>query len=698
MLKKLVIVESPAKARTLSRILGNQYDIKASVGHVRDLPKWGLGVDINDSFTPNYVIPKEKRKVVEQLKEASKRTSAVYLATDPDREGEAISWHLTEAAEFKKLPIHRIVFHEITEDAINQAFLHPRSLDMNLVDAQQTRRILDRLVGYKISPLLCKNVKSKLSAGRVQSAALKLVVDREQEVLAFVPQEYWTVEAELSKQDKKGNGSFIAKFIGHSADSHPLDIHTEQEAKDITNKLNVANYAVSDVRKKKVTRQPAPPFITSTLQQEAWRKLHFSAPRTMALAQQLYEGLPIAEEGAMGLITYMRTDSTVVAKTALQETREFITGKFGTEFLPPQVRKFTKKVKGAQEAHEAIRPTRADREPASIKQFLTHDQGLIYELIWKRMVASQMAAASFQTTTVDIEAKEKESYLLRATGSVMEFPGFLSLYSETKDESDTSDEEQIRLPRLVQGEELSLLDISPSQHFTQPPPRYNEASLIKSMEERGIGRPSTYAPIISTLYQREYVHRKGGKICPLELGFTVSQILTEHFSDIVDIGFTAQMEEKLDDIAQGKRGWAAVLRTFYDPFEETLHKASVNMVSLKEPPQPTDETCPKCGKPMVVRTGRYGKFVACTGFPKCKTTKTLADEEDGERPSPSPSNLTDEICPECGKSMLIKKGRFGEFLACSGYPDCTTTKRLPGQKKTTYRKKGAANKTKKSRV
>ncbi|MDY6835297.1 MAG: type I DNA topoisomerase, partial [Chloroflexota bacterium] len=638
------------------------------------------------------------RKVVEQLKEALKKTSAVYLATDPDREGEAISWHLTEAAALKKVPIHRVVFHEITEDAIKEAFLHPRSLDMNLVDAQQARRILDRLVGYKISPLLCRNVKSKLSAGRVQSAALKLIVDREQEILAFVPQEYWTVEAELAKQEKQGNDSFIAKFIGRSADSHPLEIHTEQEAKDITNQLNAAIYAVSDVRKKKVTRQPAPPFITSTLQQEAWRKLHFSAPRTMALAQQLYEGLPIAEEGAMGLITYMRTDSTIVSETALHETREFITSKFGTEFLPSQVRRFTKKVKGAQEAHEAIRPTRTSREPDSIKQYLTHDQGLLYELIWKRMVASQMAAASFQTTTVDIEAKEKERYLLRATGSVMEFPGFLSLYSETKDESDTRDEEQIRLPRLIQGEQLSLIDLFPSQHFTQPPPRYNEASLIKSMEERGIGRPSTYAPIISTLYQREYVHREGGKICPLELGFTVSQLLTEHFSDIVDTGFTAQMEEKLDNIAQGKLSWVAVLRAFYDPFEETLHKASENMVSLKEPPQPTDETCPKCGKPMVVRTGRYGKFIACTGFPKCKTTKALADDENGDKPAPPPSQTTDETCPECGKSMAIKKGRFGEFLACSGYPDCKTTKRLPGQKKATYRKKGSASKTKKSRV
>ena len=691
MKKNLVIVESPAKAKTLGRILGDSYSIKASVGHIRDLPKWGLGVSVQDSFAPKYEVPKEKASVVNELKQAAKKATAVYLATDPDREGEAISWHLVEAVDLKGVPIHRVVFHEITEEAITEAFHNPRHIDMHLVDAQQARRILDRLVGYRISPLLCKKVRSKLSAGRVQSVALRLIVEREREIQAFVSQEYWTVEALLSREENN-DSSFRAKFVGLASETKAMEIHNQEEADEITGNLREAAYVVHGVKKKKMSRQPAPPFITSSLQQEAWRKLHFTARHTMAVAQQLYEGLSIAGEGTVGLITYMRTDSTAVAETALQETREYIKDKFGADYVPAQPRKFAKKVKGAQEAHEAIRPTKISREVQSIKSSLTSDQSRLYELIWKRMVASQMAAAQFDTTTVDIHARGKEIYLLRATGSIMRFPGFLSLYSEGKDEAAADDEERRELPQLVNGEGLLLIDLFPEQHFTQPPPRYNEASLIKAMEEKGIGRPSTYAPTISTLYQRGYVHREEGRLHPQDIGALVNDLLVEHFPDVVDVGFTAQMEGRLDEIARGKLGWVDVLRDFNTPFEETLDKANANMASLKEPPQPTDEVCPKCGKPMVIRTGRFGRFLACTGFPKCRTTLPLPGDNGNEAShqsqtiAPEPE-ATDEVCSQCGEPMVVRTGRYGKFLACSAYPKCKTTKRVAGKPKSKTRKK-----------
>jgi DNA topoisomerase-1 len=627
--KNLVVVESPAKARTLGKIMGSHYIIKASMGHVRDLPQKNLGVDLSEGVIPRYVVPQAKKAVVKEIKDAAAKAAAVYLATDPDREGEAISWHLVEAAKLEGIPTHRVVFHEITEEAIKDAFKHPRHIDMNLVNAQQARRVLDRLVGYKISPLLWKKVRSGLSAGRVQSVALRIIVEREDEIRKFLPQEYWTIEAELSKtaHDKKPF-TFTARLAALKGEKSKLEIRKADEAHPLAEQLKNAAYSVSQVKKKRVSRQPSPPFITSTLQQEAWRKLHFTAQRTMSVAQQLYEGLPIGAEGQVGLITYMRTDSTKVADSALAEARSFIATKYGKEFVSPFPRVFTKKAKGAQEAHEAIRPTRIEREPDSIKAHLTPDQAKLYRLIWERMMASQMAAAQFDTTSVDIEAAAPTAsriYILKAAGSVPHFLGFLVLYSEGKDDSHGNGEDaKSRLPTLTEGEKLKLLNVLPEQHFTEPPPRYTEATLVKALEEKGIGRPSTYAPIIGTLRQRGYVNTKEGRFHPLELGETVNTVLVAHFPSIVDASFTAHMEEELDDIAQGKQAWEVTIREFYTPFEATLQKASVEMVKMKEPDQPTDEVCPNCGMPMVIRMGRFGKFMACSGFPKCRTTKAIA--------------------------------------------------------------------------
>ncbi len=628
MVDKLVIVESPAKAKSIGKILGRSYSVKASVGHVRDLPQWGLGVDVKNGFAPRYEVLKAKRKVVDDLKEAASKAKAVYLATDPDREGEAIAWHLVAAAELDGVEKHRVVFHEITEEAIKEAFRHPRQIDMHLVDAQQARRILDRLVGYKISPLLGSKVRRGLSAGRVQSVALRIIVEREREIQSFVPQEYWTIEAELSKfsTDSKPP-SFRAKLAGIKGKGEKLKLNSGEDAEPIVQQLKKAAYFVTQIKKKRIARQPAAPFITSTLQQEAWRKLRFTADRTMAVAQQLYEGLSLGPEGEVGLITYMRTDSTRVADLAIQETRHYVAEKYGAEFLPSKPRLFTRKAKGAQEAHEAIRPTKAEREPDSVKPYLNADQAKLYRLIWERMVASQMAAAVFDTTAVDIEAREPREgkvYILKATGSILHFPGFLVLYSEGKDEAEGVEEAGAGLPPLDEAEQLRLLDIFPEQHFTQPPPRFNEATLVKALEERGIGRPSTYAPIISTLRRRNYVERKrDGRFYPLEIGFVVNDLLVKHFPNIVDIGFTAKLEEQLDEIARGERGWVGAISEFYVPFEETLRKANANIVKVKQADEPTDEVCPQCGRPMVIRAGRFGKFLACSGFPKCKTTRSL---------------------------------------------------------------------------
>ncbi len=670
MSKNLVIVESPAKARTLGKILGRSYSLKASLGHVRDLPRSGLGVNVEEGFVPKYVVPRNKSKIVKELKEAAKNASVVYLATDPDREGEAISWHLAEVTKSSKIPYRRVVFHEITREAIERAFKHPRSIDMHLVNAQQARRVLDRLVGYKISPLLWRKVRRGLSAGRVQSVALRIVVDREREIQAFTPVEYWTIEAELTKKIDAEVIVLRAMLVGLT-DGTKLDIHSQEEAAEIKDELEAASYKVIKVSTRKVTRQPAPPFITSTLQQEAWRKLHLTAKQTMAVAQQLYEGLPIGDEGSVGLITYMRTDSTRVARSAIVEVREFISRKYGAEFIPPHARSFTKSVKGAQEAHEAIRPTKVWREPSLLKPYLSATQFRLYELIWKRMVASQMAAATSDNTTVDIEAKRplaKANYLLRTSSSVVRFPGFIILYTEGKDEAKKEEPKVALLPRLAKGDKLELLGLFPEQHFTQPPPRFTEATLIKMLEQWGIGRPSTYAPTLSTIQEREYVTKTKGSFQPTELGFVVNDLMCQYFPDIVDIEFTARMEDELDEIANENRNWVSVVQDFYTPFEKSLENAAQLMDKVKLADELTEEVCPKCAKPMVIKHGRYGKFLACSGYPECKHTASFQVKVGVK-------------CPDCGSELVQKVSKKKRiFYGCSNYPNCqfaTSFKPLP---------------------
>jgi DNA topoisomerase-1 len=660
MASKLVIVESPAKARTINRILGRSCTVKASLGHVRDLPKSNLGVDVDKDFTPKYVIPREKRRIIRELKEAASKASSIYLATDPDREGEAISWHLIESIKLNRdeMPVHRIVFHEITKEAVQEALKHPRSIDMNLVNAQQARRILDRLVGYKLSPLLWKKVQRGLSAGRVQSVTVRMIVDREKEIQDFDSQEYWTIEVELAPSEKEKE-NFKAKLVA-LLDGAKLDIHDKNEVDAIVAFLEKAEYTVKSIQTKQIARQPVPPFTTSTLQQESWRRLHFTAKRTMLIAQQLYEGLPIGDEGSVGLITYMRTDSTHVATSAITETRAFISGRYGEKFLPPKPRILTRKAKWAQEAHEAIRPTKAYRTPEQVKPFLSSDQVKLYELIWKRMVASQMASALYDTINIEIEARTpEEGYLLRAASSTLKFPGFITLYLESTDEEEEG-RDSISLPKLEMGEQLSYLGSSPQQHFTQPPPRYTEATLIKALEEKGIGRPSTYAPILSTIQERSYVHKKDGRFYPEELGIVVNQILSEHFPKIVDFAFTAEMEEQLDRIARGKQEWIGVLRDFYSPFEDILQKAwdNVDKVNMVET---SDEICPNCGQPMVIKVGRFGKFLACSAYPNCKTTMPLLVR-------------TGVPCPQCGGELVERINKKKKvFYGCSNYPQCQFT-------------------------
>jgi DNA topoisomerase-1 len=676
---KLVIVESPAKARTLNKILGRSYSVKASLGHVRDLPRASLGVNIDKGFIPQYVIPTKKKKTVGEIKKAASKAGSIYLATDPDREGEAISWHLVQAARLEKenIPVQRVVFHEITKEAVQEAFQSPRSIDMNLVDAQQARRILDRLVGYKLSPLLWRKVQRGLSAGRVQSVAVRMIVDREREIQDFIPQEYWIMEVELAPPEEK-EASFKARLFA-LADGTKLDIGSKDEAEMVTAYLEKAEYAVKSVVTKQVARQPGPPFTTSTLQQEAWRRLHFTAGRTMAIAQQLYEGLPLGKEGSVGLITYMRTDSTHVAASAISEVRKFINEKYGAKFLPPKARSFVKKAKWAQEAHEGIRPTKVYRQPEQLKPFLNPAQLKLYELIWKRMVASQMSAALYDTTNVDIEAsnaaasearsesspnflneKQPQGYLLKASSSVVKFSGFIVVYSESKDEDERGENSNfigVSLPKLRIGDKLIYLGIFPEQCFTQPPPRYTEATLIKALEQKGIGRPSTYAPILSTIQERDYVNKANGRFHPTELGITVNKILAEHFPKIVDPDFTAQMEEQLDEIARGKYEWIAALREFYPPFQDTLDKAWINLekVSLT---QMSEETCPNCGRPMVIKVGRFGKFLACSGYPDCKTTMPYAIK-------------TGVSCPQCGSELVKKVSKKKKvFYGCSNFPKC----------------------------
>jgi DNA topoisomerase-1 len=663
--KNLVIVESPAKARTVANILGKDYDVRASIGHVRDLPKSKLGVDIEHGFKPEYVVPKEKTEIVGQIKKAARNVATVYLATDPDREGEAISWHLLEAADLKRVPVRRVVFHEITRDAITEAFKSPRDIDMKLVDAQQARRVLDRLVGYKISPLLWSKVRRGLSAGRVQSAALKMVVDREVEIEQFVSREYWTIDAELAR-DAGAQEPFRARLIGYVEKDRTLELDSEAAANALVARLETARFVVTDVRKRQQARRPAPPFTTSTLQQEASRRLGFSAKRTMTVAQQLYEGRPIAGEGEVGLITYMRTDSTAMAEEAKQAIRAYIAQRYGKEYVPDEPRVYTRKAKNAQEAHEAIRPTDIRREPERLRKDLTPDQFKLYQLIWQRAVASQMADALLDLTAVDITATPadgRDPVLFRASSSQLRFPGFRAVYFELRDDDTDEDADTSKLPELTVGEALALLRLLPEQHFTEPPPRYTEATLVKALEENGIGRPSTYATTMSTLLDRGYVEKVGRALKPTQLGRDVNELLTRYFPDVVDLGFTAQMEEELDEIAAGNRPWTPVVQEFYQPLQQALARAENASALIK----PTNEVCERCGRPMAVRWGRFGQVLACSGYPECKNSRPLARQEEQQA-------VTDEQCPTCGSPMVVKTGRFGRFLACQRYPECKGTK------------------------
>ena len=679
--KRLVIVESPAKARTVGQILGSRYVVTASQGHVRDLPKSKMGVDLENEFQPTYVTMRDKMPLVKEIKRAGDEAADIYLATDPDREGEAISWHLQTAAGWDKLDgkaPKRVVFHEITKDAVEEAFQHPREIDMKLVNAQQARRILDRLVGYQISPLLAKRVQRGLSAGRVQSVALKLVTDREKEIAAFVPEESWTLDAQLHKSADPAIRPNLFPALLHSikGSRRRLTIGVEEEARAYEAELKDAAYTVADVRKREVRQRPAAPFTTSTLQQEAGRKLRFTAQRTMAVAQQLYEGLAVGSEGSVGLITYMRTDSTQVAETAVQEARQYIRGKYGKEYLPDKPRSYRTRTKAAQEAHEAIRPTSIARTPDSLKDHLSAEQFRLYGLIWARMLASQMSDARSDATTVNIDAacqpqadgQEGRVFNFRATGSVLKFPGFRTLYLEGRDEGD-AEENSNSLPELAQGDTLNCNLLEANQHFTQPPPRFTEATLVKAMEERGIGRPSTYAPTIGVLLARNYVNKENNSLHPTQLGATVSDLLAQFFIDIMNPDFTAQMEEKLDEVSQGERDWVPMLQEFYAPFAEELLNANENMPRVKPDDEATDEVCENCGLPMVIKTGRFGRFMACTGYPQCRTTRQL--KEEGNEAAADVE--TDEVCEQCGKPMVLKTGRYGKFIACSNYPTCKNT-------------------------
>jgi DNA topoisomerase I len=668
MAKNLVIVESPAKAKTIGKYLGKQYLVKASLGHVKDLPKKDLAVDVDNDFTPVYEVIEGKKKLIHELKQAAKGTEAIYLAADPDREGEAICFHLQEELkDGKKGPkIFRVMFNEITKKAIQKAFETPSAVNLHLVDAQQARRVLDRLVGYKISPLLWDKVRRGLSAGRVQTVALRLIVDREREILAFEKQEYWTIDASLAAKKPPVLTAHLAK-----KNDENIAIGNQAAADAIVAALDGASYVVRSVANREKRRHPVPPFITSTLQQEASRKLRFSVKRTMMLAQKLYEGVEIGEEGSVGLISYMRTDSTRVAADALDEVRAMVAERYGADYRPAAPN-FYKSKKDAQDAHEAIRPTSCLRTPESVAKFLAEDELKLYRLIWMRFVASQMTPAVFDQTTIDIGAQGKDgaAYLFRATGSVPKFDGFLKVYEEGKDQKDEDDEElKHKLPAVTEGEVLKFRSILPEQHFTEPPPRFNEATLVKELEADGVGRPSTYASILSTIQEREYVRKDGGKFVPTELGMVVTDLLLESFSDLFDVTYTARMEAELDDIEEGKTDWRISMSDFYERFQKDLDHAERHMTDIKRMEEPTDLICDKCGKPMVIKWGRHGKFIACTGYPECTNTRELAPEGATEQDETT-------YCDNCGRPMVLKKGRFGQFLACSGYPDCKTTKQL----------------------
>jgi len=657
---KLVIVESPAKAKTVGRFLGKGYTVRASVGHVRDLLRSELSIDVENNFTPRYRVPNEKRPVVKELKQLAKEAESIYLATDPDREGEAIAWHLLEAAEINPSISHRVVFHEITEHAIQDAFSHPRNINMDLVNAQQARRLLDRLVGYSISPILWEKVRSRLSAGRVQSVALRLIVEREREIDAFIPEEYWSIEAEFRPEGYKSN--YIAK-LARIDDIEP-QLPTQGVVDGILADMQEAAYKIEKIKRSERRRKPSGPFITSTLQQEASRKLGYTARRTMALAQQLYEGIDVGEGGTTGLITYMRTDSTNIAEIAQDEARKYILDVHGQSFLPEIPPQYKTRAAVAQEAHEAIRPTSVYRTPEKVKPFLAPDQFKVYQIIWQRFVACQMEAAVFDTISVDVLGTTKDhNYLLRTSGSSLKFPGYLVVYEEAKDEDiKGEDAENVRIPaELEEGQKQKLLRIIPAQHFTQPPPRYTEASLVQALEEYGIGRPSTYAPILSIIQNRGYVTRDGKRLTPTDIGIQVSDLVVEYFSDVVNVNFTAKMEDDLDQIANGNEDWIETIRVFYDKFEPQLKHAQAEMPEQKAELEKIGKICPECGQELVIRWGRYGKFVSCSGFPACRHTEAFLEK-------------IGVTCPKDGGEIVLRKTRRGRvFYGCENYPNCDFT-------------------------
>ena len=669
--KSLVIVESPAKATTINKYLGKDYVVKASLGHVKDLPKSKLGVDPDNDFQPIYEQIKGKEKVIKELKTAAKTAGRILLAADPDREGEAICQHLKEILEDEnKSEIYRVLFNEITPKAIKYAVENPGRINQKVVDAQQARRILDRLVGYQISPLLWDKVRRGISAGRVQTVALRLIVEREREVLAFKPEEYWSITARLEGHQPPPFDAKLAKIKGKTA-----EVRNQEEADHILKNLEDAAFNVESVVTKEKKRYPVPPFTTSKLQQEAARKLRFTVKKTMMLAQRLYEGIELGgEEGRIGLITYMRTDSARISDEAMEMVRSYVSDVYTGPYLPEKPVIYKSK-KDAQDAHEAIRPTFVGRTPEDLKGFLSEDEFKLYRLIWTRFVASQMNPAVYDQTSVEILAKD---YMFRASGRVQKFDGFLKVYEETKDEdvATPEDEEDITLPTLTQGEALHSLGITPKQHFTEPPPRFTEASLVKALEEKGIGRPSTYATILTTIQDREYVQKDQGKFRPTELGTVVTDMLVRHFEDIFDVQYTARMEEELDEVEEGKLTWVEALDEFYKKFQKDLKKASKNMENLKTQEIPTDQVCEKCGSPMVQKWGQFGSFLACSAYPECKNTKEIAKEETPEAKENAGAEAEPEPCENCGRPMALKRGRFGQFLACTGYPECKTTRKI----------------------
>ena len=665
MSKGLIVVESPTKVKTLQKFLGREYVIKASVGHIKDLPEGELGVDLKKDFQPKYVIIPGKGKIVGELKKASKRVDNIYLGPDPDREGEAIAWHIAEEIGDEDKNVYRVLFNEITKKAVLEALQHPGRLQQPKYEAQQARRILDRLVGYQISPILWEKVRRGLSAGRVQSVAVRIICEREREVQQFVSQEYWSITATLKgKESPVPFDAKLAKWKGKK-----VTLANESEALAIQKALEAVPFAVSKIVQQEKRRHPFPPFITSRLQQEAYRKLSFSAQKTMWVAQKLYEGMELGEIGMVGLITYMRTDSPRISSEAVHQVRDWIKDRYGESYLPPKPNVY-KSRKGAQEAHEAIRPTSIDLEPDKVKNFLDKDQWALYKLIWDRFVASQMASAVFLQTTVEIKADEA---IFTSVGTIPTFQGFMALYVEGEDNNlsadrkDEKEDAEKRLPVLSEGEALELLGLTPRQHFTQPPPRFSEATLIKELEEKGIGRPSTYAAILSTIKAKEYVKLEKGKFAPTEMGLMVNDLLVVNFPDILDVEFTAQMEENLDKIEEGEKGWVETLKEFYHPFQKDLEMAKISMRDVKREKIPTDAFCELCGSKMVKRWGKRGYFLACSAYPKCRYTREVEGNEEKKEE-------TEARCEKCGSPMVVKSGKFGRFLACSDYPTCKFTK------------------------